>query len=273
MDDPVPEGRWGTPESLGVPLNDRGLLLADGLFETLWVEAGRVQLLAEHLERWNCSAALLGMEPPPARAALEATIEAAIARSGRLNAALRLNWSRGQADATQSRGLSVPARSRHRCWLLLQPAEACFQPVRVIVSPTERRCATSVLSRCKTFAYASAIEARRQAEQAGANDALLRSTAGGLSCGTAANLLVRRGPIWLTPPLASGCLPGVMRARALARGVAREAPLQPRDLLDSDGAVLLNSLGCRPIQELQGQALAPVKDPEAFWRSLLAESA
>lgn len=270
IDDPAPEGRWGTPGNLGVPLHDRGLLLADGLFETLWVEEARVQLLAEHLERWQRSAALLGMEPPPTQEQLAGTIEAGIARGGFVNAALRLNWSRGQAEPAAARGLGVPAASRHRCWLLLQPAEACFAPVRVIVSPTERRCTTSRLSRCKTFAYASAIEARRQAEQAGAHDALLTSTAGDLSCGTAANLLVRHGGVWLTPPLASGCLPGVMRGRALDLGLARETPLQHCDLLASEGAVLLNSLGCRPIQAVGEQSLPAVENAEAFWRTLLA---
>ena len=39
-----------------VPVNDRGFLYGDGLFETLRAEAGRVQFLAEHLERLSASA-------------------------------------------------------------------------------------------------------------------------------------------------------------------------------------------------------------------------
>jgi branched-subunit amino acid aminotransferase/4-amino-4-deoxychorismate lyase len=70
-------------------------------------------------------------------------------------------------------------------------------------------------SRCKTFAYTAAIQARREAERAGADDALLHNTHGELCCGTVANLLVHREGRWITPPLSSGCLPGVMRARAL----------------------------------------------------------
>jgi len=34
-------GCWGSPADLAIPLDDRGLLLADGLFETVLVEAGR----------------------------------------------------------------------------------------------------------------------------------------------------------------------------------------------------------------------------------------
>lgn len=58
-------GQWGRPDQLSLPLDDRGLTLADGLFETVLLEQGQPRLLDAHLERWHRSAALLGMEPPP----------------------------------------------------------------------------------------------------------------------------------------------------------------------------------------------------------------
>ncbi|MGB7563969.1 MAG: aminotransferase class IV, partial [Prochlorococcaceae cyanobacterium] len=62
-------GLWGAPGALSLPLDDRGLGLADGLFETVRVENGHALLLREHLERWDRAAALLAMAPPPAGAA------------------------------------------------------------------------------------------------------------------------------------------------------------------------------------------------------------
>jgi branched-subunit amino acid aminotransferase/4-amino-4-deoxychorismate lyase len=263
IDEPGPAGRWGDPDELALPLADRGLLLADGLFETVLVLAGEPRLLAEHLERWQHSARLLGLDAPPAMERVAALAEAAVSRSRIRSGALRLNWSRGVAAA---RGLRIPSHSRHRFWLQLHATTPCFAPVRVIVSPSERRCATSLLSRCKTFAYGSSIQARRQAEAVGADDALLESTAGGLCCGTAATLLVRQGGRWLTPPLASGCLPGVMRARALRLGLAAEAAageITAASLLGGEGALLLNSLGCRPICALAGVGLSGGADGTA----------
>ncbi len=299
------KGRWGGPDELAIPLSDRGLLLADGLFETVLVEAGQPRLLAEHLERWHHAAALLAMAPPPSPAVLEPLIREAVARAqvGASSAALRLNWSRG-SGGPNARGLDLPepgaAPLEPRFWLQLTPTQATFQPLTAITSRLERRNADSLLSRCKGFAYGPAIQARHEARRAGADDALLLSTTGELCCASAANLLVRRAGRWFTPPLSSGCLPGVMRRRALELGLASEARIEPASLGDPcglsgpaggagqastmdvssgttppgatalpDGAVLLlNSLGCRPLAALDGHPLPLWPDPEGLWRSL-----
>ena len=297
---PPQRGQWGRPDQLSLPLDDRGLTLADGLFETVLVEQGQARLLDAHLERWRRSAALLGMEPPPTRQLLEPLIAAALQRSQAAGGAMRLNWSRGSAPA---RGIDLPADGEppllHRFWLQFTPLQPSFRPVTVWISQLERRQGASLLSQCKTFAYGQAIQARREARSAGAEEALLLGTGGELCCGATANLLLLIDGTWLTPPLASGCLPGVMRGRALELGLVHEATLDPGLLLQSvDGSVhdpskdsvtdsvsaalLLNSLGCRPIRAVNGQVLGPADqangDPgwasslaESLWRSLLGD--
>ena len=267
----LPQGEWGDPGDLALPLGDRGLLLADGLFETVLLEQGRLQLLADHLERWRTSAELLGMASPPDQTLILALVAEAMARSGIRTGALRLNWSRGCGG----RGLDLPAPAEaaaaHRFWLQLSDTIPCFEAVSTWISRMERRNAASRLSRCKSFAYTAQVQARREAQAAGADDALLLSSHGDLSCGSAANLLVRHQDRWTTPPLSSGCLPGVMRGRALRLGRAREGPLGPSDLGRCEGAVLINSLGCRPIHRCDGTTLPamPSSQAEQLWRELL----
>jgi len=267
----LPQGEWGDPGELALPLGDRGLLLGDGLFETVLLELGRIQLLEDHLERWRTSAELLGMAPPPDQTLILPLVAEAIARSGIRTGALRLNWSRGCGG----RGLDLPApaqaASAHRFWLQLTATAPQFEAVTTWISRQERRNAASRLSRCKSFAYTAQVQARREAQAAGADDALLLSSHGDLSCGSAANLLVRRQGRWTTPPLASGCLPGVMRGRALRLGRACERPLDPSALEDCEGAVLINSLGCRPIHRCDGYTLPPIPSDQAeqLWRGLL----
>ena len=270
-DPTTPPGRWGSPATLSLPLNDRGLLLADGLFETLLVEGGRPWRLEEHRRRWQAAAELLQLPPPPPRLRLEALVAEAVTRSGAPTGILRLNVSRGGGG----RGLEPPdvqgPGAGPRFWLSYGPGVARFGPVRLVLSRLETRNAASQLSRCKTFAYGSSLLARREALQRDADDALLASSAGGLCCATAANLMVRVGGRWHTPPASSGCLEGILRGLALQRGVAVESRLEPDELRAGEGAVLINSLGCRPVAAFEGREL-PAPSPqqaEALWRDLL----
>ena len=114
------------------------------------IRNGAPQLLQEHLQRWSDSAALLGMDPPPQRNALEPLIEDAIQRSqlSKADGALRLNWSRG---STPQRGIGLPAPGHHRFWLTLQACTPTFSAVTTITSRHERRNASSRLSRCSRW--------------------------------------------------------------------------------------------------------------------------
>lgn len=248
-----PDGCWGDPADLALPSDARGALLAEGVFETVLVLQGQARLLEAHLQRWQQGATLLALGTTPPLPAVRALIDQAIARSGIGTGALRLNWCRGSGP----RGL-LPAKGeldQHTalCWLQLSSWQPSFQPVRVIVSPTEVRQATSLLSQCKSFGYGSALIGRQQAQRAGGDDALLASSDGGLCCGSSANLLVQGDDGWLTPPLSSGCLPGIMRQQALRLGLARERALGEDDLHPNRAALLLNSLGCRPIHSVRGR--------------------
>ncbi|BEV35354.1 aminotransferase class IV [Synechococcus sp. M16CYN] len=261
------DGCWGSPDSLQLPLSDRGLQLADGLFETVLILDGVPQLLTEHLARWVASASLLGMDIPPTRQKLTPLIKDAINKSGLIkgSGALRLNWSRG---SEQQRTISLPVSNVHRFWLTLTPCQTNFKPVTVITSQLERRNSDSLVSRCKTFAYGAAIQARREAEAAGGDDALLQNNRLELCCGTVANLLVRRDGVWITPPLNSGCLPGVMRGRALASGLVQEASLGV-SLKQDDESLLINSLSCRPIRKHNGQQTRVFQGVIDLWKHLL----
>jgi len=262
------QGRWGSAAALPVPCDARGLLLAEGVFETVLVLDGAPQWLLAHHQRWLAGALLLGLLPPPPLAAVDGLLHEALERSGIRSGALRLNWCRGSGP----RGLAAPdpghqQAGNHLFWLQLSAMTPSFAPVAVIISPTEVRNATSLLSRCKSFGYGSALMARRQATEAGADDALLRSSSGDLCCATSANLLVQVDNGWLTPPLESGCLPGVMRRRALELGLAHETNLSDRDLERCTGALLLNSLGCRPIGRQGQTVLAGPDGPGASTRA------
>jgi len=236
------EQQWGHPDALGLPISDRGLSLADGVFETLLIRAGTAQLLEGHLQRWGQGAACLMLPAPPQQDQVEQWIAEAIQRSGISDGALRINWSRGSGG----HGLQPPTQAKGRCWGSLYPHQPSFQRQHVVISERVQRWAGDPLNGCKTLGYGAMVLARLEASQAGASDALLRSSKGGLCCSSSANLLVQIDGQWLTPALSSGALPGVMRARSLALGVVQEGPVGD-SLKAQNPAVLLNSLDCRPL--------------------------
>ena len=65
---------------------------------------------------------------------------------------------------------------------------------------------------------------------AGAFEIIFRDAQGFLTEGSFTNLFVERGGRLVTPPLARGLLPGVLRARLLDEGRAVEGDLRPADL-------------------------------------------
>ena len=83
---------------------------------------------------------------------------------------------------------------------------------------------------------------QRQYKHPGVDDVVMVNERGELTEATRANLAVQRNGRWWTPPISSGCLPGVERARLLAEGALSEAVLEPADLVQAEAIALLNSL-------------------------------
>jgi para-aminobenzoate synthetase / 4-amino-4-deoxychorismate lyase len=85
------------------------------------------------------------------------------------------------------------------------------------------------------------------------------NTRGELTETTRATLALQLDGQWWTPPLASGCLPGVERGRLLDVGVLRERVLLRGDLDRAEGLAVVSSLrGWRAAQLREPATAAPV---------------
>lgn len=111
------------------------------------------------------------------------------------------------------------------------PLEAAPPQTQGAILAEVRIDSTDALRRHKTTARAIYDEALRNLPaDAGVFDALFLNERGEVAEGARSNVFVERDGVLLTPPLASGALPGVLRASLLAQGRAREAVLYPADL-------------------------------------------
>jgi para-aminobenzoate synthetase/4-amino-4-deoxychorismate lyase len=83
---------------------------------------------------------------------------------------------------------------------------------------------------------------RRRERRPDADDVIMVNTRGELTEVTRATLALKIDGRWWTPPLESGCLPGVERARLLEVGRLRERVLPVADLGLAEGVAVLSSL-------------------------------
>ncbi|HEY1855698.1 aminotransferase class IV [Acidocella sp.] len=229
---------------------DRGLLLGDGLFETLRVAAGVPRHAMRHLARLQAGALLLRLDLPDADVLHDAL--AAVVTAHRLaDGVLRLTVTRGAGP----RGV-LPVRPQRPTVLvtaaLLPPPAA---PADVIIARGITRDENSPLSRIKSLNYLPSILARIEAEERGATEALLLNQAGLVAESSAATVFVHRAGAWLTPRLDDGALPGIRRAVLLEAGLVREAALPVAWLLEAEALCLGNALSLRPVRSIDGQAI------------------
>ncbi len=84
--------------------------------------------------------------------------------------------------------------------------------------------------------------AAREARARGLLDYLFVNERGELAEGAVTNIFIEKHGALSTPPLASGLLPGTLRAELLAAGRARERVLFPRDIETADAVFLGNSV-------------------------------
>jgi branched-subunit amino acid aminotransferase/4-amino-4-deoxychorismate lyase len=240
-----------------IPRDDRGLLLGDGLFETLLARDGELVDAAAHLDRMAVGCAALGL-PGPDRGEATRLMRQAVAGTLAPRAAVRLTLTAGSGG----RGLDRPHPPQPRLFATATPALAPTGPVRLIISGV-RRNEGSPTARLKTLAYLDNVLARAEAQAAGAGEALMLNNRGELACATAANLFWLREGALETPALDCGVLAGIVRAAVMSRARAlgievREVRAGVGTLATAEAMFLTNSLiGVRPAAALADRPFAP----------------
>ena len=258
----------------GVALaHDRGLLLGDGLYETLLVVRGRAPLLARHLDRMEKSGEALGIARP---ADFRAVIEAAIPRLWTREERPARAWLRVVLSRGSGRGLDVPAGGTPGLLLLLGAlpavdAGAPAPPARAAAVAAPRIDPRDPLAQHKTLSSMSRVVARASARASGADLALITTSQGDPCEADAANLFLVRDGVTLTPPLDRGVLPGITRARCLEALTGAGRPVEERTLSLGDFAVaseafVTSSLtGVRPLSHVSGSPLPEAPGAVSVW--------
>jgi D-alanine transaminase len=224
-------GEIGPLEECRVSANDRGFLLADGIYEVIRVYGSRPFLLQEHLLRLARSAEGIQLQLPfPLERFAEITHEM-IERAGLVEAEVYLQVTRGVAP----RLLSFPHSATPTVLLVVKPprslpAEERKRGVSLATVPDDRWRHCDL----KSIALLPNALAAEQAHRAGAYEALFVRD-GLVTEGASSNFfLVCQGvggqPEVLTPLADWRILPGITRAFVLRLASAIGVPVEEREI-------------------------------------------
>lgn len=169
----------------------------------------------------------------------------------------RLGWSANRlgygCDREQIRlallDHAAGANGQHKVRLLLAQ-DGSYQiessPLLLLIQPLKLAIATTPVESSDLLLYLKTeqrkcYEQARQ-EQPEADEVLLCNSQGELTEGTFTNLVLKLDNRLVTPPLACGLLPGVMREELLEQGFITERVLYPQDLQRAEEIWLINSV-------------------------------
>lgn len=237
-------------DALAFDPSDRGLLLGDGLFETIAVFNRTAIWLGDHLDRLMAGAVALGL--PVDRNVITGGIAQVLGQAPAPHGILRITLTRGPG----LRGLAAAA-SRPSLLITVAPwaSKMLFAPAMLSTSSI-RRNETSAASRLKTLSYIDNIIAAREAAAIQCDDALFLNQRGLVASTTIANIFILRDGWIVTPQTSDGVLAGIARKKLLELPHAEERPVTLTELLAAEAVFLTNSLRLiRPVHSLDGQPL------------------
>lgn len=246
-----------------VPVYDSGFMLGDGMWEGMRLYDGVWAYFDEHMDRLfnSCKSVSLdiGMDRDQIKTALNDTARA----NGMVtDAHCRLMVTRGpkvkpfQHPGLSRSGPTVVAIVEHS-----KPSKKLLEiGVRLATVPQVRGLPNSQDPKFNSHSKLNCVIACLQAEQAGADEALMLDPQGFVNTTNACNFfIVRKGEVWTS----SGdyCMNGVTRQKVIALCVANAIPVFEKnfslyEVYGADEAFLSGTFGAQtPVASVDGKAI------------------
>lgn len=237
------DGRlYDDPRQATIAGTDHGLLVGDGVFETLKVTEQGAFAIRRHLNRMTRSAAALGL-PPPDHALIRAAIAAVLENRDFALGKLRITYTGGRGPLGSEAAYGPPT-----LMVALAPVNAA-PPLTSIVTAPWRRNERGALTGVKSTSYAENVRGLGYAAALGAGEAIFLNTADHVCEGTGTNIFLVFKDVIATPPLSSGPLAGVTRELIMEWSPVEERELTLEEAKRADEVFLTSSM--RDIQGVE----------------------
>jgi branched-subunit amino acid aminotransferase/4-amino-4-deoxychorismate lyase len=257
-------GRFVDQMDAGLDPLDRGVLLGDGVFETIRCEEGQLLFHVAHLARLARNARLVEIPWNQNPEHLLEICHQALDANGLKRGRLRITLTRGElAGSPEIRdAMTAPTLIVSTAPIDQEAIDAVRKrgwQATVVTFPINHR---SPLAQVKSTSYQERLLARRQATRNGYDEGLMLNTDGLLAEGVMTNLFLVKGNRLVTPPVEDGALPGVVRLKVglIASRIGMEyveESITVQDLMEADEAFMTNAvLEIIPLVKVDGRPIA-----------------
>ena len=233
---------YDDPHQAAVAGIDHGLVVGDGVFETLKVTEAGAFAIRRHLARLNRSAAALGL-PQPDHGEIREAIDAVLDGRDFPRGKLRITYTGGCGPLGSEAPYGPPTLI-----IMLAPANAAPQSTSIVTAPWTRN-EHGALAGVKSTSYAENVRTLGYAAERGCSEAIFLNTAGHVCEGTGTNIFLVFKDTIVTPPLSSGPLAGVTRELIMERSMVEERDVTLSEAKAADEAFLTSSM--RDIQGIE----------------------
>jgi branched-chain amino acid aminotransferase len=242
-----------------VTITDYAFLFGYSLFETMRAYCGKVFRLDDHLSRLEKSAAFL--EIPIKVSELKRAVLQILLKNELQDARVRLVVSAGEGAVTpDTRSCKSPTVLVIAVGYSPHPPETYNRGFTAIISSIHRN-SQSPLPGMKTSDLLESLLAKREARNAGVDDAILLNDKGLVAEASSSNIFIVGSGALKTPRLGEGLLPGITRQviaeLAADTGVRLlETDIRQAELLTAEEAFLSNSMiEIMPLTRIGGRVI------------------
>ena len=239
-----------------LPPGHVGLLNGWGVFSTILVADGVLFAFEQHWERMRRDAALMRIPFPSSLSETEERLLELVEANSARDATLRVAVVRNRGGMWE--GPSI--RDDFDLIAFTTHLKDWGAGVNLGIAPHARYTA-SPFSGTKILSWSSNLTWLEEAQCRGFDEVILLNEHGRVSECTSANVFISEGNRIRTPPLTSGCLPGITRQLLLTEiqvpGITiEEKPLELEDLEKADEVFITSTTrGLLPVLSVEGLAI------------------
>jgi branched-chain amino acid aminotransferase len=223
------------PHHATVAGTDHGLVVGDGVFETLKVTERGAFAVRRHLNRLNRSAAALGL-PEPDHGQIREAIDAVLDGRDFPRAKLRITYTGGRGPLGSEAAYGPPTMI-----IMLASVDVSPRLTSIVTAPWTRN-EHGALAGVKSTSYAENVRGLGYAANRDAGEAIFLNTAGHVCEGTGTNIFVVFGDTVITPPLTSGPLAGVTRELIMEWSTVEQRDLTLDEAKRADEVFITSSM-------------------------------